>query len=246
MERVKSYIPGPARRILGRLRRMPARCWAKWHASNMNEFAESLNIQNWKLTTSFSDKCNNLKNLHSSNLNPSGPGAIDLLYFLTLTTKPTIIVETGVAAGWSSLAFLEAININGRGFLYSSDLPNQFAVSNNIFTPLIVPESLKVNWYLDLRGDEIALNCFIRQFSNIDIFHYDSDKSVQGRTAAFDLIRPLLCKGSIIIYDDIDENLHFANLVRSLAQDFYVFQSGNKYIGMIFCNDNISKRRSHE
>ena len=52
-----------------------------------------------------------------------GGGNYILLYFLILKFKPLNIVETGVAAGWTSLFILRALQKNGKGFLYSSDFP---------------------------------------------------------------------------------------------------------------------------
>ena len=52
------------------------------------------------------------KILSNINENLSGGAAFELLYFLTKKRKPKIIVETGVAAGWSTLAFLRASKYN--------------------------------------------------------------------------------------------------------------------------------------
>ena len=46
-----------------------------------------------------------------------------MLYFLTAKLKPKVIVETGTAAGWSTLAFLRASK-NRKDFkIFSSDFP---------------------------------------------------------------------------------------------------------------------------
>ena len=44
-----------------------------------------------------------------------GGGNYILLYFLVRKLKPNIVVETGVAAGWSSLAILTAFTKNKKG-----------------------------------------------------------------------------------------------------------------------------------
>lgn len=229
----KDNLPPFVRRVLGRLRRLPALYWAKWHSTDVATFAEGVSPENWKLSVEFEESCKALKVKNNKGINPSGPGAIDLLYFLTLTLKPQVVIETGVAAGWSSLAFLQAMKVNKRGMLYSSDLPNAFAIEHNLIRPTIVPEKLKESWVLDVRGDDIALKSFLEKVTSIDIFHYDSDKSNRGRNSAFNLVRPYLSKNAIVIFDDINENLHFSSIVRELEKDFKVFRSGNKYIGMI-------------
>ena len=52
-----------------------------------------------------------------------GGGNYYLLYFLVRKVNPKIVVETGVAAGWSSLSILRAFQKSGFGKLYSSDFP---------------------------------------------------------------------------------------------------------------------------
>ena len=52
-----------------------------------------------------------------------GGGNYYLLYFLIRKINPGIVVETGVAAGWSSLSILRAFQKSGFGKLYSSDFP---------------------------------------------------------------------------------------------------------------------------
>lgn len=45
------------------------------------------------------------------------------LYALVRETKPIVVVETGVASRVISYAILQAMEDNGKGFLYSIDLP---------------------------------------------------------------------------------------------------------------------------
>ena len=45
----------------------------------------------------------------------------ELLFFLTRFLKPNIVLETGVANGYSSKAILYAIKKNKKGSLFSSD-----------------------------------------------------------------------------------------------------------------------------
>ena len=52
-----------------------------------------------------------------------GAGNLDLLYSLSRAVGARSIVETGVAAGWSSLALLLAVNGDENARLYSTDIP---------------------------------------------------------------------------------------------------------------------------
>ena len=54
--------------------------------------------------------------LSKLNVTLGGGGSFGLLYFLIRKIKPMNVVETGVAAGWSSLAILRALKKNDKGF----------------------------------------------------------------------------------------------------------------------------------
>ena len=122
--------------------------------------------------------------LSKLNISLGGGGNYTLLYFLSRKLKPNTVVETGVAAGWSSLAILRALEKNNKGKLYSSDFP-YFRLENpeQYVGYLAKNETNKSNWYLDIRGDDVAIPEILKRIGNndIDLFHYDSDKSYSGR-----------------------------------------------------------------
>ena len=91
------------------------------------------------------------------------------------------------------------------------------------------------NWILDIRGDDIALNNFasIINDNSVKLFHYDSDKSYSGRTKAFKTIKNKLSNDAVIIFDDIQNNLHFRDLVRTLNVNFEIFEFKGKFVGVI-------------
>ena len=103
-----------------------AKLWAKSHVEvstdiylkeiDKNLYNESIAVINEIVLQS-------KKKLDSINISLGGGGNYLLLYFLVRKFRPKIILETGVAAGWSTLAFLKAINKNELGKLYSSDFP---------------------------------------------------------------------------------------------------------------------------
>ena len=165
-----------------------------------------------------------------------GGGNYILLYFLILKFNPLNIVETGVAAGWTSLFILRALQKNGKGFLYSSDFP-YFRLKNpeQYVGYLAKNEANKDNWFLDIRGDDIALPEIVSKLRNnyIDIFHYDSDKSYSGRSNALKILNSKINSKTIIIFDDIQNNLHFKNFVEKNKREFCVLEFEGKFIGII-------------
>lgn len=184
-----------------------------------------------------------LNKLSKLKVSLGGGGNYILLYFLILKFKPLNIVETGVAAGWSSLFILRALKKNGKGFLYSSDFP-YFRLENpeQYIGYLARNEKNKKNWYLDIRGDDIALPEIIKRLgkNNIDLIHYDSDKSYSGRVNAIKNLNSKISINTIVIFDDIQDNLHFKDFVESNKKNFYVFEYQGKYIGVTGLDNFLS------
>lgn len=159
-----------------------------------------------------------------------GGGDYRFLYWLVRLYEPRVVVETGVAAGWTSQAILSALSRNGQGELHSSDFP-YFRVSNpEKYIGCVVDKELKYRWHLHLDGDAKSLPKIVEATPKIDIFHYDSDKSYSGRTIAVSLIRPHLRAGGLIVMDDIVDNSWFQDYVEREKVPFTII---GKRVGVI-------------
>ena len=97
---------------------------------------------------------------------------------------------------------------------------------------ILVPEHLKKRWSLYVDGDKKNLKKISDQINKIDIFHYDSDKSYDGRKKSFDLLRNKLLN-SWIIMDDIQDNSYFYDILNLINKNYYVIKYENKWIGLI-------------
>ena len=164
-----------------------------------------------------------------------GPGDFALLYFLILKYKPTNIVETGVAAGWSSLAMLEALWKNGNGTLYSSDLPYFRLRTPRKYVGVLVEDSrFRKNWHLWTQGDRRNLPLISEALGKerLDLFHYDSDKSYAGRVFALSTLREKFDSGSVVIFDDIGDNNHFKNWVENTDVTYSIIASRGRFVGV--------------
>ena len=168
-----------------------------------------------------------------------GGGNYILLYFLVRKIMPKTVVETGVAAGWSSLAILRALQKNGKGKLYSSDFP-YFRLKNpeQYVGYLAKDEINKINWFLDVRGDDLAIPEILKRIGDesIDLFHYDSDKSYSGREMVFKNLNTKIDSKTITIFDDIQDNLHFKNLIEKTKKDYWIIEFKGKYLGILGAN----------
>ena len=143
-----------------------------------------------------------------------GAGALELIYYSCEFTNATRMVETGVAYGWSSFAALLSLN-KRNGKLYSSDMP-YLGQDGDKYVGCIVPQNLKSNWSLFRFADKESLPKIFGESPSFDVVHYDSDKSYEGRTWAYQELYRYLRKGGVFISDDIGDNSAF--------QDFCDFE----------------------
>jgi predicted O-methyltransferase YrrM len=172
--------------------------------------------------------------LKSLDIDLGGGGNFPLLYFLVRKIKPSNVVETGVAAGFSSQAILNALKKNGSGRLYSSDFPYFRIKDPEKYIGYVVDDELKDNWTCLIKGDKSNLPNILSRIDSIDIFHYDSDKSYSGREWAIKLILPRMRKGGAVIMDDIQDNCYFENFVNENNVKASVFEYQRKYVGLFF------------
>lgn len=210
--------------------------WLKRSCSDFAGMATSLDSGLWSESVSVGQEMlhHAKKVLSTIGYDLGGGGLHPLLYFLTRYAKPKTIVETGVAAGFSSRAILLAIRANSYGTLFSSDFPYFRLPNPERFVGVLVEESLKANWHLYIDGDERNLPKILHRVDTIDLFHYDSDKSYSGRNFAMRCVREKLSPNAIILFDDIQDNSHFHDLVHQLDPALWrVFEFQGKYVGMI-------------
>ena len=161
-----------------------------------------------------------------------GPGNLTLLYYLTKSMEATKVVETGVAYGWSSLAILKAMNENGKGRLISTDMPYA-KMNNEKYVGLVVPEALKDRWKIIRLPDVSALPIAIDEFDEIDLCHYDSDKSYSGRMWAYPRLWKALRSGGYLVSDDIGDNVAFKEFAENVGVEPFIVKMPNQYVGVL-------------
>ncbi len=169
----------------------------------------------------------------STGLRIGGGARIELLYFLVRCAQPEVIVETGVAAGFSSTVLLEALKRNGKGRLYSSDFPYFRAKNPEEYVGILVPEELRENWTLLVKGDTVNLPEILSMVDKIDFYHYDSDKSYNGRTYGLDIVQSKLSDDAVVMVDDISDNVFFRDYVAKNNLVFDLFGAPDQAIGVL-------------
>jgi hypothetical protein len=159
---------------------------------------------------------------------PKDPTAV-LLYNLAEYLQATRVIETGVANGGSTSGLLKSLK-NRNGKLISTDIPSP---DEWVQTGSLVPEELKKYWQLIRKPDRIALPKVLKEMPQIDLCHYDSDKSYNGRMFAYPLLWNALRKGGIFVSDDIVDNNGFKDFCETLGIEPLVVRFGDRYVGLI-------------
>lgn len=151
------------------------------------------------------------------------------LYKLIRDTKPDIVIETGVATGVSTAHILQALHLNNRGTLYSIDLPNRFYLtSKNIFhaefNPLgqqsgyLIPEGLKIRWYLIIGPTEKELPLLLKKLDKIDVFLHDSEHTYETQMFEMEQAWPHIVEGGCLVVDDATWSTAFEEFSKGIGK----------------------------
>ena len=125
------------------------------------------------------------------------------LYCMVRLTRPSIVVETGVARGVTSYNILRALAENGNGHLYSIDLPlRRYGARSDVGN--LVPEWLRARWTLIFGPGVDEMMRLFGTIGSIDMFIHDSDHRYLNQLREYQLALTVMNKGGILVSDDID------------------------------------------
>jgi predicted O-methyltransferase YrrM len=134
-----------------------------------------------------------------------------LCYLACRLIEPHTVVETGVAYGVSSAYILTALRENGRGTLYSVDLPPLRRKSGR-FWGIAVDDDLRGRWRLHRGTSASILPRLLREIPTVDLFVHDSLHTHRNMRREFDTIWPHLREGALLLADDVERNRAFGEL----------------------------------
>lgn len=148
----------------------------------------------------------------------SGAAFLEVLYVVTRHLRPEVVVETGVSRGFSSTVLLQALEINGTGQLYGTNLP-AFRPGEEDTTGSAVPGDLAASdrWHREIGPDRRVLPPLLEEIGPVDLFHYDSDKSYEGMRWTLEHAWAYLRPGAVLIFDDADSNDAFVEFAEGLG-----------------------------
>lgn len=194
--------------------------------------AEYRRLQNEVSASDIREVVGNALNKYNDLTTEGAFGSVDLesvtkWYALARKVKPSVVVETGVCNGVSSLFILKALAENGNGRLYSVDYPYRADESldefrNDTFEQYggaaipsdkdpgwIVPEDLRKRWELRLGKSQVQLPKLLQDIKDVDLFIHDSEHSHPCMMFEYEIMWHKMGRGGIIISDDITWNNAF-------------------------------------
>ena len=231
--------PNPFRKIISgmknRMNRIIGRIWCRAKCISLEEFFKNigLNDENISFYRKHEVEINEAqRKVDSLLIKMGGAGNLELLYRLTSHLSVARIIETGVAYGWSSLAFLLAMQESGgSGVLISTDLP--YSKETERYVGWVVPEKLRGGWTIIRKADQSALPEVLSKLSKIDIAHYDSDKSYHGRMFGYAKLWSSLKPGGLLISDDVGDNLAFLRFARDVSERPMIVKKNKGCVGVL-------------
>ena len=148
--------------------------------------------------------------------NDGDAGLVRTTWCLVRHTRPKRVVETGVAHGVTSRFILESLRRNGRGRLWSIDLPP-------IEKPLqqqvgvAVPASLASEWTYIKGSSRLKLPKLLAELGEIGLFVHDSLHSERNVRFELDRAWTHLSPGGAVVVDDVDANRGFHSFTETFS-----------------------------
>ncbi len=164
-----------------------------------------------------------------------GAGSLSVIYYINEYVSSHRSIETGVAYGWSSFAALASL-VKRNGTLFSSDMPYILQNQSEDFVGCVIPEKYKNNWDLYRFADKESLPKIFAKADSLDVVHYDSDKTYDGRIWAYTLLWDRLRVGGVFMSDDIGDNAAFKDYCESKGINPHIIEFDGKYAGVAIKN----------
>ena len=157
-------------------------------------------------------------------------------YVATRCLKPSTVIETGCATGWSSALFLLAMYHNQHGHLYSIDLPPvagqlsmEWGLPPGLDVGFYVPEELRSRWSLTLGNARMELIPLLERVGGVDIFRHDSDHTYVHMMWEYTAVWPYLALDGLLVSDDIGWNTAFWDFATAVGRPMVIHRSNTNF-----------------
>jgi predicted O-methyltransferase YrrM len=157
------------------------------------------------------------------------------LYAVVRELRPRVLVETGVANGFSTAFLLQALQANGDAHLHSIDLPREVGrayepgafyegegragIPSGSQPGWLIPAALRESWTLILGRSQDELPPLLARLGTIDFFMHDSEHSFDCMWFEFNEAWPRLAARGVLVADDVNANEAFARFAREQSRE---------------------------
>ena len=146
--------------------------------------------------------------------NDGDAALVRVIWCLVRHLKPTNVVETGVAHGFTSRFILEALQRNGAGQLSSIDRPPlDPAMQKQI--GIAIGGRLRHRWTLIAGTSRRCLPALLSRLGTIDLFIHDSLHTERNVRFELDRAWARLRPGGALVVDDVDSNWGFHSFLKA-------------------------------
>jgi hypothetical protein len=118
-------------------------------------------------------------------------------------TGPGAVVETGVAHGVTTRIVLEALIRNGRGHLWSVDLPFPFDHALHGETGIVVTDLCRARWTYVEGTSRKRLPGVVKEAGEVRVFIHDSLHTARNTLFEMEQVARAMPAGGVMLVDDI-------------------------------------------
>jgi predicted O-methyltransferase YrrM len=140
-------------------------------------------------------------------------------------TRPSMVLETGVADGLSTALMLRAMEANGVGELHSVD------ISENVGMFVSDPR----RWHLHVVDTDHPDACLhiVKQLPTLDMFLHDGNHEYAYQSLEYRSSWPRLRHGGLLLSDDIDWSYAFLDFIREHHLTSAMLMDNRKVFGLL-------------
>ena len=137
---------------------------------------------------------------------------INFFYASIRCLQPKLVIETGVAYGFSSMIILLALKHNDSGNLISIDFPLSDIIKMNRSPGWLVPHSLRDRWTLNIgKSEDYLPNIVSDKNKSIDLFIHDSSHKYDHMLWEYGIVWDRISDNGLFISDDVLMNSAFTD-----------------------------------
>jgi Methyltransferase domain len=136
------------------------------------------------------------------------------IWCTTLHKRPDVVIETGVAHGVTSQIVLEALGRNGRGHLWSIDLPHPLDRRLHKETGAAVTDACRERWSYLEGSSRQRLPALTAETGRVHLFIHDSLHTARNMLFEAEQAASVMAAGAVLLVDDIGSHDGFVTFAR--------------------------------